>query len=263
MARKDIRVPLDRENRNNHNDNYTQLFEGVQQVKKTLDDLVLESGGDSNLEVVQARGGENTLNSRLDKLDDKDYELTSQLAQIAINVKEFGATGDGETDDTENINNAIDSIQSGTVFFPIGTYLINGELEGQTYESVGGIILHDNIRLQFAEGAILKVMPYESEFYIVITIKDSNNVSVLGATIYGDRYEHIGVTGEWGHGVKVIRGENINIKNVRVSDCWGDGVYFIDNKNVTVEYVISDNNRRQGRSEERRVGKACRCGWTG
>src|SRR5690625_2060509 len=82
MARKDIRVPLDRENRNNHNDNYTQLFEGVQQVKKTLDDLVLESGGDSNLEVVQARGGESTLNSRLDKLDDKDNELTSQLADI-------------------------------------------------------------------------------------------------------------------------------------------------------------------------------------
>src|SRR5699024_6170079 len=81
MARKDIRVPLDRQNRNNHNDNYTQLFEGVQQVKKTIDDLVLESGGDSNLEVVQARGGENTLNSRLDKLDDKDNELTSQLAE--------------------------------------------------------------------------------------------------------------------------------------------------------------------------------------
>src|SRR5699024_5052763 len=46
-----------------------------------IDDLVLESGGDSNLEVVQARGGENTLNSRLDKLDDKDNELTSQLAE--------------------------------------------------------------------------------------------------------------------------------------------------------------------------------------
>src|SRR5699024_10740736 len=83
MARKDIRVPLDRQNRNNHNDNYTQLFEGVQQVKKTIDDLVLESGGDSNLEVVQARGGENTLNSRLDKLDDKDNEFTSQLAETA------------------------------------------------------------------------------------------------------------------------------------------------------------------------------------
>src|SRR5690625_3634807 len=83
MAQKDIRVPLDRTNRNNHNDNYTQLFEGVQQVKKTIDDLVLESGGDSNLEVVQARGGENTLNSRLDKFDDKDNELTQQLAETA------------------------------------------------------------------------------------------------------------------------------------------------------------------------------------
>src|SRR5690625_2624571 len=82
LARKNIGIPLDRQNRNNHNDNYTQLFEGVQQVKKTIDDLVLESGGDSNLEVVQARGGESTLNSRLDKFDDKDNELSSQLADI-------------------------------------------------------------------------------------------------------------------------------------------------------------------------------------
>src|SRR5690625_2354914 len=72
MARREIHNELDRQNRNNHNDNYTQLFEGVQQVKKTIDDLVLESGGDSNLEVVQARGGENTLNNRLDKLATKN-----------------------------------------------------------------------------------------------------------------------------------------------------------------------------------------------
>src|SRR5699024_1657482 len=83
LARKDIGIPLDRQNRNNHNDNYTQLFEGVQQVKKTLDDLVLESGGGSNLEVIQARGGESTLNSRLDKLDDKDNEIESDIKNKA------------------------------------------------------------------------------------------------------------------------------------------------------------------------------------
>ena len=92
LARKDIGIPLDRQNRNNHNDNYTQLFEGVQQVKKTLDDLVLESGGGSNLEVIQARGGESTLNSRLDKLDDKDNELSSQLADTEQELERLNDT---------------------------------------------------------------------------------------------------------------------------------------------------------------------------
>src|SRR5690625_4989091 len=86
MAQKDIRAPLDRTNRNNHNNNYTQLFEGVRQAKKTLDDLVLESGGDSNAEVVQARGGETTLNRRLDKLDNKDNDLTSRLEENSYQI---------------------------------------------------------------------------------------------------------------------------------------------------------------------------------
>src|SRR5690625_7789048 len=79
IVQKDIREPLDRTNRNNHNDNYTQLFEGVRQTKKTLDDLVRETDGDNNAEVVQARGGETTLNRRLDKHDKKDNDLTSRL----------------------------------------------------------------------------------------------------------------------------------------------------------------------------------------
>src|SRR4051812_2102159 len=43
---------------------------------------------------------------------------------LAINVKTFGATGDGVTDDTAAIQTAIDSVLSltgGSLFFPAGT----------------------------------------------------------------------------------------------------------------------------------------------
>src|SRR5450759_1665189 len=43
-----------------------------------------------------------------------------------INIKNFGATGDGKTLDTRSINNAIDAAVKaggGTVLFPAGTYL--------------------------------------------------------------------------------------------------------------------------------------------
>src|SRR5690625_7062075 len=56
---------IDREARNNENENWNRL----EKLSKEVDDLVLESGGDSNLEVVQARGGEPVLNDRLNKLD--------------------------------------------------------------------------------------------------------------------------------------------------------------------------------------------------
>lgn len=42
-----------------------------------------------------------------------------------INVKQFGAKGDGLTDDYTAIQNAINSLDSGTVYFPVAKYIIS------------------------------------------------------------------------------------------------------------------------------------------
>lgn len=47
------------------------------------------------------------------------------LVQEYINVKQFGAKGDGTTDDTEAIQKAIDSGLSKNIIFPLGTYGIS------------------------------------------------------------------------------------------------------------------------------------------
>ena len=45
---------------------------------------------------------------------------------LAVNVKDYGATGDGETDDTAAIQAAIDAGRS--VYLPPGTYVLSREL---------------------------------------------------------------------------------------------------------------------------------------
>lgn len=49
---------------------------------------------------------------------------------LAFNVKDYGAEGDGSTDDTAAIQAAINaaSVAGGTVFFPAGTYCISSQL---------------------------------------------------------------------------------------------------------------------------------------
>ncbi len=64
----------------------------------------------------------------------------------ALNVRSFGATGDGKTLDTDAINSAIDSAAArggGTVYFPAGTYLSFS------------IRLKSHIRLHLDQGATL------------------------------------------------------------------------------------------------------------
>ena len=51
------------------------------------------------------------------------------LVPSVVNVKDFGATGDGSTDDTAAVQAAIDAVSSGgEVFFPAGTYLVSNTL---------------------------------------------------------------------------------------------------------------------------------------
>lgn len=55
------------------------------------------------------------------------YERLSDL----VTVKDFGAVGDGVTDDTESIQDAIDAVMSaggGALYFPAGTYKTTGQL---------------------------------------------------------------------------------------------------------------------------------------
>lgn len=71
-------------------------------------------------------------------------KFTTKTETCAINVKDFGAVGDGEHDDTMNIQAAINCLPAGgRLFFPEGTYFS------------GSIAMKSHITLHFAENAIL------------------------------------------------------------------------------------------------------------
>jgi hypothetical protein len=163
---------------------------------------------------------------------------------LVVNVGDKGARGDGHTDDTEAIQEAIDEIAGtgGTVLVPDGTYLIDAASKRR-------LRLKSDMTLKLSDGATLKAMPTHEKKYAVLSISDSSNVTVTGGTLRGERDEHIGKKGEWGMGIEIEDGaEHITISGVTARAMWGDGFYINDASDVTLCAVTADRNRRQGLS---------------
>lgn len=163
-----------------------------------------------------------------------------------INVETFNANGNDDIDDTESIQNAINSLipAGGTVYFPKGIYVV---------DAVQSIALRGNTTLVFEEGTILRVKPNNKTNYEVFEIHNVENVSIEGnLKIIGERKEHIGDAGEWGFGLSIRGSKNVYVENVEIEDMWGDAIYIgsTDKQNYSENIVIANpilnNNRRQG-----------------
>lgn len=74
-----------------------------------------------------------------------------------------------------------------------------------------------------------------------------DNIYIHGTgSIAGDRDKHLGIKGEWGHGINVGNGNNIRIEGITIKDFWGDCIYVRGNNNVFISKCKIRNGRRQG-----------------
>jgi len=167
-----------------------------------------------------------------------------------VDVRRFGAMGDGITDDTSCFQRAIDALpgDGGTLHVPAGNYAIDASRS---------VRLRSRMHLELAPGAVLVAIPNALERAYVVLVQDASDVEVSGGGIRGERARHLGSTGEWGHGLTVRGASRVSIHDIRISDCWGDGISIGSNpsrrgrevapsEDVVVSRVACTNNRRQG-----------------
>ena len=115
------------------------------------------------------------------------------------------------------------------LYIPAGVYYIDavgGYYDQNGAWQFGGIVLTDNQKLVMSPSALLVTLPNNQGNSQVINITGRDGVSVSGGQIIGERQEHKGSSGEWGHGIAVFGGTDITIENVNISQCWGDGIYL-------------------------------------
>lgn len=215
----------------------------------------------------------------LNSLDQKVNEIGSSgggstpvsASNTFVNVKDFGAKGDGGTDDTAAINAAIKYAfdnKLSNVVIPKGVYMIKAHTSDDSYawylEGVAGIQMKDNVNLLMSKETKLRAIPNGERAYTIIQCYGTKNNAIVGGTLTGTvggnhKPNNQEKLGECGYGISCNGAENITIIDVYAEKCWGDGFNFqgiqrdgkwYTNKNIYMRKCTADANRRQGISVE-------------
>jgi hypothetical protein len=121
-------------------------------------------------------------------------EVKTSLAEIATNVKSFGAKGDGVTDDTTAIQNAITFAQNNnrSLYLPSGTYLVAQTLLVEKRLRIFGDGMRTSKIIYSGTSVALRIKPSsssDSTFYKLHEL--SIEPSVIGGGTYGIEIELI------------------------------------------------------------------------
>lgn len=119
----------------------------------------------------------------------------SMIEGAPFNVFDYGAVGDGITNDTIAIQNAIDAANNaggGVVLLPAGTYLVSTSSLTETLWNFGVawpatdgcLVLRNNVQL-IGEGVNVTTIKSNNANKTVIQIADGNNIKVSNLTVDG------------------------------------------------------------------------------
>lgn len=134
-----------------------------------------------------------------------------------VNVRDFGAHGDGSTDDTAAINAAIASLASGpgSVIFPPGIYVVGGIIVGDSQCLVGS-----------GKGAtVIKRAPGFNGHVVTTTGYGTTGAAkfeIRDLSIDGNKGAN--VTYNAAAGGIVLDGWGFVLSNIEIHDCLGDGL---------------------------------------
>lgn len=153
-----------------------------------------------------------------------------------ISVKDYGATGDGSTDDSAAIQAAVDAAGSGdTVFFPSGTYQIDAEITFNT----SGVTFKGN-----GSGSVLRKDSGSDDEYILRCTGTGtlNNITIDNLRFVSQRTSSSGTQA-------LINFDGPTMSNIKITNCsfsapnaYANCIFFKAASGKSIDYVMVADN---------------------
>jgi hypothetical protein len=144
----------------------------------------------------------------------------------AINVEDYGAVGDGVTDDKDAIQSALNAAAGGILAFQNKTYAISGKITIPANTYING------------NGAVILLTGETSEYEGVIDnyggAGSRDNITIVNLTINGNGY-----VAETGGSFKFGTCNNLSLIGCKGIEA---GFYIVDCSRVTVQDWVGDNS---------------------
>ena len=186
-------------------------------------------------EIVQNNGSNNETITP-EKLNP---ELKQWIRSGVVNVKDYGAVGDGVTDDTSAIQRAVSDVSDNTLLiFPKGHYIVKPTSNNQSLIKLIGL---KNITIDL-NGSTIEVAANNYSHYNLLELVDCENFDITNGFLKGDKSTHdyttIASTHEFGYGVFARSSSSVSengvpsdtlkccgrIHNCEIFDFIGDGI---------------------------------------
>lgn len=160
----------------------------------------------------------------------------------AVNVRDYGAIGNGITDDTQSIQDAIDDVDvGGTVFIPAGTYLISSTLVVDAKPCVitgAGVQTDNQDNTNENDGSVLFLANGSNVTMLEITDTSGGrqgNVVVRHLVLEGNKSNQTA-----GHGISIDSVRLVTIEHCRIRRTFEHGINTAATHNangVNIAYI--------------------------
>ncbi|ASZ10697.1 glycoside hydrolase family 55 protein [Chitinophaga pendula] len=152
--------------------------------------------------------------------------------QVALNVKTFGAKGDGLSDDSKAIIACINAAKqtNGRVLIPFGRYKLSSAID-INMEGVNSIVIEGQLDKNGS-----KPLLFATSFTDVLVFKGSTsvakgeliirNISVKGNNVpYSSQHPYYDKAAIYKFGIGILNLRTVKVSNCIISDIYGEGLY--------------------------------------